>query len=220
MLQDISSPSRTSASTPPTDRPTEEELRALRAQDPEAIERWVYGSRDIVYPMLLKMVKDPDVAQELLQETFYQALVSIKRFRGDAKVSTWMCSIARNLTFRHFRTQDRYTTAESNTLEWMSRDRRPTDSASDFEAHPRHHTERRERKAMVHRALAQLSESYREVIRMRDLEEKSTQEVADALDLSRVNVRVRLHRARRRLESILRAHLRGAPEDGGLAVAA
>ena len=195
--------SRASASTgadsPP--EPTAAELDVLRNRDPDAIERWVYGNRRIVYRLLLKMVKDADVAEELLQETFYQALRSIDRFRGDSKVSTWLCSIARNLTFRHFREQGRYTTAESDTLEWMNHN---GESASSLDGDPRDYTERTERKEIVHAALAELPDSYREIIRLRDLEEKSTKEVAEALDLTRVNVRVRLHRARQKLEALLR----------------
>jgi len=191
-------------------RPTEDQLAALRSRDTNAIKRWVYGSRDIVYRMLLKMVRDADVAEELMQETMYQTLISIENFRGDAKVSTWMYGIARNLAYRHFRSQDRYTNVSSDTLEWIDHDEMASDSASAFDANPRHHAERRERKSMVHYGLSQLPDSYREVIRLRDLEQKSTEEVADELDLTRVNVRVRLHRARQRLASILRPQF----EDG------
>jgi RNA polymerase sigma-70 factor (ECF subfamily) len=208
MLQKVSSSPSSSSRAFPSDgadsppEPTGAELSVLRNREPDAIERWVYGNRRIVYRLLLKMVKDTDVAEELLQETFYQALRSINRFRGDSKVSTWLCSIARNLAFRYFRDQDRYTTAESHTLEWMNHHDDSASSLADGE--PRHHTERTERKELVHAALAELPDSYREVIRMRDLEEKSTEEVAEALDLTRVNVRVRLHRARQKLEDLLR----------------
>jgi RNA polymerase sigma-70 factor (ECF subfamily) len=86
---------------------------------------------------------------------------------------------------------------------------------------PRDHTERAERKELVHAALAELPDSYREIIRMRDLEERSTKEVAEALDLTRVNVRVRLHRARQKLEDLLRPQFEDdLRRTGRLAVAA
>lgn len=213
MLQDAPTAASATPASATSSRPTAEQLDALRSRDPAAVERWIYGSRDIAHRMLLKMVTDADVAEELLQETLYQALVSIESFRGDAKVSTWVCSIARNLAFRHFRVRDRYSTASSDTLEWMDHDAMPSDSASAFDANPRHHAERNERKSMVHQGLSQLPDSYREVIRLRDLEQKSTQEVADELDLTRVNVRVRLHRARKRLASILRPQLNDPFDD-------
>ncbi|PEN12659.1 RNA polymerase subunit sigma-70 [Longibacter salinarum] len=216
MLRLVSS-SRSSAesSTPPSvdvsGRPTSDALDALRSRENEAVERWIYGNRDIVYRLLLKMVKDRNVAEELLQETLYQALRSVHRFRGDAKVSTWLCGIARNLALRHFRDQERYTTAEDETLEWIgSRDFR-SNGYSKYDETPRVRAERSERYDIVHAALRKLPESYREIIQIRDLEERSTREVADALGLTRVNVRVRLHRARQRMEELLRSKLDDLP---------
>ena len=200
------SPHSLSSSSPPAEQ-TDADLDALRDREPAAIERWVYGNRQIVYRMLLKMVKDVDIAEELLQETFYQAIRSIGKFRGDSKVSTWLCGIARNLAFRHFREQGRYTTVETDTLEWMNYSALPSEPSSQFDSYPCRHAERSERKEMVHAAMQELPDSYREIIRLRDLEEKSTKEVANELDLTRVNVRVRLHRAHQRLESLLRPRL-------------
>ena len=199
-----SEPASDRRASPP--EPTAADLEALRRRDPAAIKRWVYGNRHIVRGFLRTMVADDERAGELLQETFFQALRSIDRFRGDAKVSTWLCSIARNLAFRHFNQQDRYTTVPAETLEWMEHRRAPARSAAPG-ADPRRQTERAERKALVHAALQELPASYREVIQRRDLDEESTAEVAEALGLTRVNVRVRLHRARQRLEALLRPRL-------------
>jgi RNA polymerase sigma-70 factor (ECF subfamily) len=207
---------RTTAQTPPAasdqlnstespPEPTGSQLDALRRRDPDAITRWVYGNRHIVRGFLRKMVNDDHLAEELLQETFYQALRSVDRFRGDAKISTWLCSIARHLAFRHFNQQDRYTTVTSDTLEWMEQNGTTTSSARG--RNPRYNAERSERTEMVHTAMQELPDSYREIIRLRDLEEQSTEEVAETLGLTRVNVRVRLHRARQRLESLLRPKL-------------
>jgi RNA polymerase sigma-70 factor (ECF subfamily) len=193
-----------SATDAPNERIREDELQALRDREPDAVERWIYGHRDLIFHFLLKRVKDEDTAQELLQETFFQALRSIPSFRGDSKVSTWLCSIARNLAYKHFRDQDRYTTAESETLEYINHvGEEQSTTHSSFDGNPRSHTERSQRKQMIHAAMDELPDSYRQIIRLRDLEEQSTEEVADELDLTRVNVRVRLHRARKRLKSLL-----------------
>lgn len=50
----------------------------------------------IVYRYLLSLIHDPDVAEELTQETFYQAVKGIDRFDGSCQVSTWLCAIAKN----------------------------------------------------------------------------------------------------------------------------
>lgn len=196
-----------STSAPTASRIDGEDLEALKNREPDAVERWIYGHRDLIFHFLLKRVKDKETARELLQETFFQALRSVPSFRGDSKVSTWLCSIARNLAYKHFRDQDRYTTAESETLEYINHAGDEGASHSTFSGNPRSHTERTERKQMLHTAMDELPDSYRQIIRLRDLEERSTKEVANDLDLTRVNVRVRLHRARKRLKSLLNTQL-------------
>ena len=56
-----------------------------------------------VYKFLLAQCRDPDLAEELTQETFYQAVQSIGRFDGSCKVSTWLCQIAKHLWYQHLR---------------------------------------------------------------------------------------------------------------------
>ena len=54
-----------------------------------------------VYAFLLTKTQNPDLAEELTQETFYQAVKSIHRFKEQSSVSTWLCGIARNVWFDH-----------------------------------------------------------------------------------------------------------------------
>ena len=55
-----------------------------------------------VYQYLLSMTHDPDLSEELTQETFYQAIRSIGKYDGSSKITTWLCAIAKNqlLTYR------------------------------------------------------------------------------------------------------------------------
>jgi RNA polymerase sigma-70 factor (ECF subfamily) len=57
----------------------------------------------IVYKYLLSVTHDENLSEELTQETFYQALRSVGRFRGECKMSTWLCQIAKHLWFRHLK---------------------------------------------------------------------------------------------------------------------
>lgn len=85
----------------------------------------------MVYKYLLSRTQSRDVAEELTQETFYQAIRSIKRYDGSCKLSTWLCAIARNqlLVYQRKHPQaeelkecDRITeSAEKNTLESMDK---------------------------------------------------------------------------------------------------
>ena len=55
-----------------------------------------------VYKFILAQCHDPDLAEELTQETFYQAVRSIGRFDGSCKLSVWLCQIAKHLLYRHY----------------------------------------------------------------------------------------------------------------------
>ena len=60
-----------------------------------------------VYKFLLSLCHDPETAEELTQETFYQAVRSADRFDGSCKVSTWLCQIAKHLFYHHVRKRSR-----------------------------------------------------------------------------------------------------------------
>ena len=60
-----------------------------------------------VYKFLLAQCHDPDLAEELTQETFYQAVRSADRFDGSCKVSVWLCQIAKHLWYQHLRKRNR-----------------------------------------------------------------------------------------------------------------
>ena len=62
-----------------------------------------------VYKFLLSQCRDPQTAEELTQETFYQAVRSIDRFDGSCKVSVWLCQIAKHLWYQHLRKTNRET---------------------------------------------------------------------------------------------------------------
>ena len=60
-----------------------------------------------VYKFLLAQCHNPDLAEELTQETFYQAVRSIDRFDGSCKLSSWLCQIAKHLWYRHLQKRRR-----------------------------------------------------------------------------------------------------------------
>ncbi len=64
---------------------------------------------DVVYRYLLSLTRDEQLAEELTQETFYQAVKSADRFDGSCKVTTWLCAIAKNSLYKHFRKNPAHT---------------------------------------------------------------------------------------------------------------
>lgn len=58
-----------------------------------------------VYGFLLTRLQNPDLAEELTQETFCQAVLCVDKFKGNSSISTWLCGIAKNLLSEHLRRQ-------------------------------------------------------------------------------------------------------------------
>lgn len=180
-----------------------EQLNAFQARDSEAIERWIYGNRSFILGVLQRYSKNTEVAQDLLQETFFQAIRSAPRFRGSSKVTTWLYSIAKNVALQRGRTNDRYAHVEDNALNRMVSSTHGPAFGTDVSPSPARSTMHSEEKQLLYDALKELPNSYRQIIALRDLQELSTSEVAEELDITLGNARVRLHRARKRLRTVL-----------------
>jgi RNA polymerase sigma-70 factor (ECF subfamily) len=181
---------------------SDDELRALRNREPDAVRRLIYERRDYIEAVLRRYSADAEVARDLLQETFFQALRSLPNFRGESKITTWLHSIAKNVALARYRKNKRQRCLDEETLEHIHATS-TAGSAPTTYPDPVRGAERAQEKDLLYDAMDELSESYREVLRLRALEEKSTKEVAEELNLTRVNVRVRLHRARKALRTTL-----------------
>lgn len=145
---------------------------------------------------LIYLSGSPATAEELTAETFYQAIVSAHRFRGESSLRTWLFGIARNLYLSHLRHQRRHI---------------PLDEAAYLPTggDPAIHFLHTERQHQVVAALQTLSESDRSILLLYAREGLSYQEIAHLLSLSLSAVKVRLHRARRRLAQALERLERG-----------
>ncbi|PEN05244.1 RNA polymerase subunit sigma-24 [Longimonas halophila] len=160
-----------------------------------------------LFHIILRYVNDDEAARSLVQETFLQAYKNLDSFRGDSQLTSWVTGIGINLARSWLRKNKRQQPMDEETMERLQPDFRFGRYTGSFEPwDPEQTAERAERKELVHKALDELSDSYREVIVLRDLEERSTKETAELLGISRGAVRVRLHRARQALRSLLDPH--------------
>lgn len=171
-------------------------IDALKAGSEHAFRCLFEQERQRLHNFVLKIVGDADESENIVQEAFTEAYRQIGDFRGEAKVTTWLFSIARHLAYGHLRKSKRHNYKEHETIEFLLAQQRDTTTTEEV-------VETSERKQLVHDALQQLPEHYRRVVQLRDLEEKSTTETAEHLGLTEVNVRVRLHRARKQLREHL-----------------
>lgn len=68
----------------------------------ESYEELYKENAALVYHFLLSKCRNPDVAEDLTQETFFQALKSIDRYNGNCKISVWLCQIAKHLLYQYW----------------------------------------------------------------------------------------------------------------------
>jgi RNA polymerase sigma-70 factor (ECF subfamily) len=195
--------------TPVHPSPEAGDLDALRAGDSQALRRFVCEHSTLLYRGIFRLVRDPDETENLMQETYFQALRSLPSFRGESRVSTWLYGIAMNVTLAFLRKQRRTKVLDAEEMERLPAGSVPVgqEAALPFQ-NPQEVVERQELVRLVREAVQQLPDTYRDIITLRDLEAHSTEEVAARLGISEINVRVRLHRARQALRDLLHPYLR------------
>lgn len=79
--------------------------------DKEKIDEIYRENAAMIYKYLCGLAQDRELAEELTQETFYQAVKGIDRFRGESKISVWLCGIAKNLWYKELQKRSRHKTA-------------------------------------------------------------------------------------------------------------
>jgi RNA polymerase sigma-70 factor (ECF subfamily) len=169
----------------------------------------------LVYVTILTMVKNEAEAEDGAQETMINAFRHLKSFRGEAKFSTWLVTIAMNEGRKRLR---KVKVAAETPLEI------PTDEnegdftpavLTDWREIPLEALERKELRAKLREAVELLPEKHREVFVLRDIEGLNQEETAAALGINVTLVKVRLHRARMMLQKGLVPYLKSeAPGRG------
>lgn len=179
-------------------------IEALRAGDARAFEALVRNHSGRLLAIARRLLRHEEDARDCVQETFLQAFRHIGQFAAEAEVGTWLHRIAVNQALMKLRSRarrreesvdDPYQQFDANGLRvepmWQYRE-----SVDDMLA-------RRKTREAVHAQIAALPDNYRIVLMLRDIEEMSTREVAELLQLSEGTVKVRLHRARGALKKLL-----------------
>jgi RNA polymerase sigma-70 factor (ECF subfamily) len=170
----------------------------LRAGDARAFEELVRAYQHRVFGIALRMLGNRAEAEDIAQEVFLRVHRSVADFRGEAKLSTWLYSIASHLCLNRLASGDRHRVREGEETLM----RLPSADVGAAET-----LERGERDAALLQAIASLPEERRIVVVLRDVEGLSYEEIARALDLEPGTVRSRLHRARLDLKDKLERFL-------------
>jgi RNA polymerase sigma-70 factor (ECF subfamily) len=168
-----------------------------------------------VFVMLFMLLRNESDAEDVSQETFVKVYRNLHNFRGEAKFSTWVLSIARNEGLAWLRKRaSRPEEPLEPVLEDSGGDFTPA-LLTDWREVPLEALERKELGQCLSRAILNLPSIYREIVQLRDIEELDVQETAAMLGITAGTVKVRLHRARTMLQKELVPVLKGyAPSPG------
>lgn len=178
----------------------------LKASDAAAFETLVERFSGSIYAVALRISADREEAEDLTQETFLRAFKSIKGFRGDASLKTWLIRIAINQSRNRSRWWRRRRRDKTVSLDEPIGDTGVYvgDTVAGATADPEVETLRREREAALLRALSTLKPIYREAIVLADIEGLTYAECSTALDINMGTLKSRIARAREELRSKLK----------------
>jgi len=177
-------------------------VEALRAGDDAAFARLVetYGGRMLA--VARRIAPTEEDARDAVQEGFIQAFRKIGSFEGRARLSTWLHRIVVNAALMgRRRRRARPEEPIEPLLPVFLDDGHPTVRFSAWDPDALERLESEETRAFVRRVILELPESYRNVVWWRDIEERTTAEVAEQLGITENAVKIRLHRARQALRT-------------------
>jgi len=180
-------------------------VAGLRAGEDWAYESMIrqYGAR--LLSVARRFVRSEEDARDVLQSAYLSAFRAMDCFEGDAQLCTWLHRIVVNTALMKLRARKRKPEESIEALlPAFQSDGHHVEQFSDWSIPADEQIERREMRQAVRRCIARLPDQYRTVLLLRDIEERSTQEAADLLEMTPTAVKVRLHRARQALSTLLR----------------
>jgi RNA polymerase sigma-70 factor (ECF subfamily) len=179
-------------------------VERLRRGDGDAYEAIVrrFGGR--LLATARRMLGNDDAAEDALQDALLSAFRHIDQFAGQSRLSTWLHRIVVNVVLMRMR--GRKARPEQSIEDLLPRfieDGHWADRVGGGEESSDVLLERRETRLMVRRGIAQLPETYRTVLTLRDIDELDTDEAASLLGITPNAVKIRLHRARQALRTLI-----------------
>jgi RNA polymerase sigma-70 factor, ECF subfamily len=199
----------TAATVPRTEAKDETSLVArLRAGEGAAFEELVRATSPRLLATLRRMLRSEDDARDALQEAYLAAFRALPRFQGQSKLSTWLHRIAVNAALMKLRAKRRRPEESIDELlpRFAEDGHFTADTASSGTLVDEAVDEAR-RRAAVRRCIDRLPDAHRTVIVLRDVEGLSTEETAQQLGISIDATKMRLHRARQALRTLLEREL-------------
>lgn len=184
-------------------------LERLRAGEDAAFEQLMHDNGGRMLSTARRMVRSEEDARDVVQEAFLLAFRSLPTFAGRARLSTWLHRIVVNVSLMRLRRRMRRPecSIEDQLPRFGSDGHRVIEDHDAVELTPPDELEREGVRVLVRRCIDRLPDSYRVILLLRDIEELTTEETADALGIRTGTVKVRLHRARQALKTLLQKEM-------------
>ncbi|KAA3620348.1 MAG: sigma-70 family RNA polymerase sigma factor [Flavobacterium sp.] len=152
--------------------------------------------RDLVFTVVLRVVKSREEAEEVAQDTFLKAFESLSSYRGESKFSTWLYSIAYRKALDQVRKSSRMKSVEL-VEDITEKQAQKIENALDL-------IEQQQRSETINKCIAALADQDAAIVTFYYFEELSVREIAAITGLTEDNIKVKLHRSRKKLFTLLK----------------
>jgi RNA polymerase sigma-70 factor (ECF subfamily) len=170
-------------------------IEAVRNGNITAYSFLVDKYRDMVYSLALKLIKRPEEAEELAQDTFVKAFTKIDKFEGKSKFSTWLYSITYHACITELR---------KRKIKFASLDDHQISDQDELKMYDSFGARKKEeQEKYLNKAIEQLSGDDQVLITLYYYENQSMDEISAITGLTVSNIKVKIHRARKKMHSIL-----------------
>jgi RNA polymerase sigma-70 factor (ECF subfamily) len=186
---------------------------ALQAGDDSAFESVVRRYGGALLAVARRLLGNEEDAREALQDALLSAFRAMGTFQSSARLSTWLHRIVINSALMKLRKRARRDEQSIEPLlpEFLD-DGHPVRPAAPWRMSPESIVQNEEMRAKVRECISRLPENYRIVLQLRDIEELDTRETAELLGIDQNVMKVRLHRARQALRTLLDPYFSENPE--------
>jgi RNA polymerase sigma-70 factor (ECF subfamily) len=181
----------------------------LRLNTPEAVEEAIGLLQSTVYSFSMKVCGHPEDAEDTMQEVLSRSLEYLSKIENPQQLAVWLYTVTRNRCWR-MRRKPAHAPANMLSLdELMPNDEELGLLLQDAGKSPESSMLETEQHALLHQAILRIPATLRIVLVLHDMEELTTEQVAQVLELQQGTVRIRLHRARLSVRKVMNQLLRG-----------
>ncbi|MBW8323535.1 MAG: RNA polymerase sigma factor [Prolixibacteraceae bacterium] len=175
-------------------------IEAVRKGDVQAFSFLVEKYQKLVYTLALKLLKKPEDAEEMAQDTFIKAYQKLDSYEGKSKFSTWLYSITYNACISELR---------KRRIEFKSLDDRQISDQDEQKMHDYYReTKKEDQEKYLNLALEKLPEDDQVLVTLYYYESQSMDEISMITGLTVSNIKVKIHRARKQMYSLLHEKLK------------